>query len=1517
MLRHKATLATKSAHVSFLVDSGATEHIVNNIDLLSKVSKQKLTFSTANGKATSHLVGEVTLNCDGRGIALNRVSYMPKCDNLLSLDRLLAAGAHVDFLNDTLWLDGQTALPLTKHNRCWYLEQCTASGQTFKALTRLNSRKRRRAEHNTRSVLTTSCLCSTSTCSNSCGHTCHSCSRRAELDQLTTGVRGHPLWGRAFPTEEPDIVGVKSHKICTVFPAVISDNTKQSDPQQTPSSPSGVASEHAADDKRFLTANELAHLRFGHCSLEYIQSLVQQGIDLGLKFLGPRSAPRHCPVHCPACQMGKGIRPTFHSLSEEQRPTRPGELVSSDSFGIVTTRSCTGNEQYAIHFTDHATRFTKVYFMKRKSEVQECFTKFIKFCEKNNVKIQNLKTDNAQEFKSKAFDNLCAEKGIKHQFSGPYMHESNGLAERIWRTLTDRVMTMLITAQLPLPFWAAAMQHAVYLRNRLPHKALGFKTPYELWYKKKPKLSDVRVFGCTAYAYVPPETRRKLENKAVPCIYLGNNEDSNTYQLFNVNEGMMHQSGMVQFFEEFDRVGRLVSPLFKPSSNKVKTPLDLEDATDSDTDAGTTPTGQEKPATGKIPVEPITRRNVVKPTNVTCKKILDIDRHVHSPHFIEGIVQIEDARNSKCWIPLASLLGTVKSRTRSFYDMFNNYLRKNDVPSNFKPIFDKVRVSCPDEDGKDRLLSGFVAAVDYSREDDFVFLVCFTDGGKMWCAAHELRTEQSNTQGTLGNSLDNLAKANTVSYKTVDWQFSPEEFKNLQQRYKHDVDACCDTRGNNKLLPRYWDEALNTSWSGLNVWCNPPFDQVEKFVDKFVDEFALNTNTSATFVLPSWPSAKWFPKLLRYFHVVKVYPAGSRLFTAPDNTGARRSYGPTRWPVLVLRSNPVEFILPELMSQSQGDGESAEALGKAATCRAKTASVFTVRCESMQVFEEMGLRRSWLSKRKLFASVDASGRRIPNTVAEAGLLPEAALWIEAWKKELASLIANKVGSLVKVPKRARVLKSKAIFKIKYLKGEIDRYKARFVACGYSQRYGFDYTDTYSPVLTLTSVRTLISVCFARNMPLQHLDFETAFLQSDLSEDIYVALPEGADQYDADGNKLCMKLHKSLYGLKQSPRNWCSKLHKWLKNYGFKQSKADPCLFKYNKGNVQCFLGTYVDDLPFASNNPEWNDKFIRDLRKTFKVGSLSPLIQILGMEVNQGGENELFLSQQYYVTDVAKRFGIIDENHDLLVKRGPKVPMASNFQFTGKDSAPEDSHEYIINQKLPYAELVGCLNWLARGTRPDISFAVSKLGAYSANPSKRHWTALTNVLTYAYVTKHLCIRFTNNHPSPNELKAYADSDWASDLDTRRSHGGMVGMLNGGPVTWYSRKFKSVTTSVTETEYKNLSNAAKDILFTRYLLSFLSCKVNTTKLSGDNLGSLSLASDQKVSDKTKHVEVCYHHVRELVEDDVISVHHVPGEENPSHIMASKAIKTIGSYLAARDMFIVPLITPTTALSDSAN
>lgn len=207
----------------------------------------------------------------------------------------------------------------------------------------------------------------------------------------------------------------------------------------------------------------------------------------------------------------------------------------------------------------------------------------------------------------------------------------------------------------------------------------------------------------------------------------------------------------------------------------------------------------------------------------------------------------------------------------------------------------------------------------------------------------------------------------------------------------------------------------------------------------------------------------------------------------------------------------------------------------------------------------------------------------PETVKEAMESTEAEEGKSAMDFELEALERNCTWEMVSLPPGRKAISSKWVFKKKLnADGSLERYKARLVAKGYSQKRGVDYKETFAPVVNYTTVRCLLTVAATRDLEVHQLDVNTAFLYGDLEEEIYMALPEGLTSTGAVGN--ACRLKKSLYGLKQSPRQWNRKIHEALLELGLEQSQVDPCLYFRQDNGVQLYVALFVDDMLIACDS---------------------------------------------------------------------------------------------------------------------------------------------------------------------------------------------------------------------------------------------------------------------------------------------------------------------------------------------
>lgn len=487
----------------------------------------------------------------------------------------------------------------------------------------------------------------------------------------------------------------------------------------------------------------------------------------------------------------------------------------------------------------------------------------------------------------------------------------------------------------------------------------------------------------------------------------------------------------------------------------------------------------------------------------------------------------------------------------------------------------------------------------------------------------------------------------------------------------------------------------------------------------------------------------------------------------------------------------------------------------------------------------------------------------PSTLVEAMRAPETEEWQKAMDGELESLELNKVWTLVDLPKGKRVVGSRWVFKRKPGMGENeDRFKARLVARGFTQRGGVDYEETFSPVVRSESVKAMLAKATQENMHLHQMDVTTAFLNGELDEEVYMKQPEGREVKGKE-DKVC-KLHKSIYGLKQAPRCWNHVLDGYLRQMGFSQASGDPCLY-LSSDEDRVMIAVYVDDLVLAGNELQLITSAKRQLSTRFKMKDLGELHYFLGIEVVQDRRDGwTWIGQTEYATKLLERFGMQDS-------KPVKTPSDTGGRLT-KRGAGEQT---VDGEK--YQAAVGSLLYLSTRTRPDMAFAVGIVARFCSGPTQEHWTALKRILRYLRGTHNFGL-FYQRREIGSPCVGYSDADWGGSIDDRKSTSGYVFQWNKSTITWRSCKQTCVALSTAEAEYVALAAATQEALWIKELIGNLDGKKTGEMLIfEDNKSAICMATNPVFHAKTKHIDLKFHFIRDHVTQGNIVLEYCPTED----------------------------------------
>ncbi|GKC07866.1 putative RNA-directed DNA polymerase [Tanacetum coccineum] len=438
--------------------------------------------------------------------------------------------------------------------------------------------------------------------------------------------------------------------------------------------------------------------------------------------------------------------------------------------------------------------------------------------------------------------------------------------------------------------------------------------------------------------------------------------------------------------------------------------------------------------------------------------------------------------------------------------------------------------------------------------------------------------------------------------------------------------------------------------------------------------------------------------------------------------------------------------------------------------------------------------------------------------------------------EMQSIKDNQVWNLVNLPPNCKTVRSKWLFKKKSdIDGNIPTYKARLIAKGFTQTYGVDYEETFSPVADIKSIRILIAIVAYYENEIWQMDVKTTFLNSRLNDDVYMVQPKGS---------------------------WNKRFDEEIKKYGFTQNPDEPCVYKRASGSNIVFLILYVDDILLMGNNIPMLQDVKSWLGKSFAMKDLVEAAYILGIKIYRDRSRRLIgLSQNAYIDKILKRFKMDTS------KRGT-IPMQPNVDLR-KSQGPSTPAEVKRMKGVPYASAVGSIMYAVRCTRPDIAFSQNLTSRYQQNPGESHWTAVKNILKYLRNTRDMFLVYGGDSTTELSFTCYTDASWETDRDDLRSQTGFVFVMNEGAVDWKSAKQSTTAMYSMEAEYIAAAEAAMEAIWIRKFIYGLGVVPNIDRpmdMYCDNTGSITIADepgvqkDNNLADPftkpmpcTKHVE----------------------------------------------------------------
>ena len=475
--------------------------------------------------------------------------------------------------------------------------------------------------------------------------------------------------------------------------------------------------------------------------------------------------------------------------------------------------------------------------------------------------------------------------------------------------------------------------------------------------------------------------------------------------------------------------------------------------------------------------------------------------------------------------------------------------------------------------------------------------------------------------------------------------------------------------------------------------------------------------------------------------------------------------------------------------------------------------------------------------------------------------------------EMETLERKHTWDLIKAPPGANIMDSMWVYDIKW-DGEGNRIKdkVRLVGKGFTQQLGVDYNETWAGVTCLKSVRMTATIAAKYNLKLWRIDYVGAYLNSVTKEDIYMKQPEGFVEPGFD-DYVCKLVH-TIYGTMQGAHDWYETLKATYDDLGYITSRADPCV-RYKRENGEYTLtDTYTDDVFGASTTDAEIRRRKDEMGKQWEIKDVGETEYFLGMQVQQDlDRGTIRLTQRPYWEHVINRF-------DLVYVQSRNIPLPVGIVLDHNMSPHTDSEIADMKNK-PYHAILGSVMWGQLATRPDLSFSVSLLSRFQANPGIEHWNVLLHVV--GYIKNTLDFGLTYSRDADLTPVAFVDADYGGCRDTRRSTSGYVFSMAGGPVTWSSKRQATVTLSTVEAEYVAMSWAVQQMVWMQAWLDEVTIGyVKPGVIKGDSRGAIALTENTKDHGKVKHIDIRHHYIRELVHSGRVSLEQVSSADNAADL-----------------------------------
>ena len=1303
--------------------------------------------------------------------------------------------------------------------------------------------------------------------------------------------------------------------------------------------------------KKAIYARQM-HNRLGHPSKQKMQRIIQSGI-LG-NLTSTQKNDLMIDFHCPSCSQILIMRRSFKATDRTSHYVF--ERLHADIKGPFNHPIWFGY-QYAFFITDDFSRKIWVYLLKSKDEAGQSLYNFMDTePPKLNTKVKYLRIDNDGVFNSKSFkDQMRFKYHIDPEYSCRETPEMNGLAENTNRKIINKAYILLTAASRYLKkHWLGyAILFATFVENHLPQIRLQHRSPEELFSGHSVNLKTFHTFGCLSYVVKTQSEQLFCNRKGTVGFLVGYDKIPYMYFIYCPQEHAIIRSTHVTFneimpmptnsnynlkgtnqeainlpdhqavFQDDDPIiqSQLIddeSDLDRPRSFLYETMEEtmaiLNDSNVHEDDRDTSIIDEfcKLADSEKDTLDQLDQNN---PTDHYSDEDNDNYPGLQSQLVTEPNTQIIENVNNN--FEDLSIKG--KPPDTTYKHEFKGLIPKDTAQQAISTSSKDIEIPSINEPLQIKSKFGGnnpqqIASINRPRRSNQVNSYYKNSNNTRPNWKSKSNENPISSHNLAISDLPHTVKDSNPSNKeesndTVKLSYDPASPEFADLPYLADDSDSSDDESDEFVRTKTTESKLlndivetnssifNTKQLSTQDELHEYISKLEKFKELLPDDYV--SEDSIRIIKPLWATDPPID-LIKTKQIYTAKPLSNYINDHKNEQFVSKEYRDP-YGKLVRTINYAETAKDILQNMSnlkqklRSNLKSFNKLSKVEKSKLKTDQ------HENEEYIKTFLSQLNEEENEIIKYLIHPDYKEPTTYKNMMKTKEVKQWIKSTRSELMSLLKNKTFSIQKIPPNANLVDTKWIFKLKLTKNRtIDKFKSRLCAKGFLQEAGLDFFESYAPVCRMESVRAMLALTIQFNLILHQMDVETAFLQADLHEEIYMKIPQGFElilpnNLLPDPKIYCLRLHKSIYGLKQAGRAWYDMLSDYLQEIGFKRSKADTCVFI--KGNLfgdeYITVNTKVDDLLITSKRLKDLNWLKRSLEAKFNIKDLGPCEFYCGMIIERDDKKgTIKIHQRSYVEQVLERFeselsklnpSLFLDNKIPDISYTCPTPGRTDYIATKADSPTDDNLEEKERMaQLPYRSIIGALMYLTY-TRPDISYNLILLSRFGNNPAYTHFEELLRILRYIRGTKDKGLTYrrlkndtlTFSQQLINE--AYADANFASDIDDRKSTSGICIFLNGGLIACSSTKQNTVSISTCESEYISLSLCLTEILWFRNLMTELGINLNSPHVvHEDNQACISIAENPGTTKRSKHIDIKYHFIRDHVTRKTIILRYCPSK-----------------------------------------